>query len=128
MGFILEPKSGEDLMINGWNWRPTMAIIERAGILPSGERCERCLGNGCGGYFSEQEALLAADHIDTLLGTLNPNDRVLFDGEVTHSPIDFQKPVSEWDESDTKNHYSARYAVLKLFAEFCRSSGGFIVH
>ena len=59
MTFILVPASGEDLVINGWNWRPTVALLVRAGILPAGKRAECCSAQGCGGYLSSAEALRA---------------------------------------------------------------------
>ena len=127
MAVILEPMSGNDLMINWWNWRPTVALLVRAGILPDGERAERCLGNGYGGHLSENEALRAAEYLDTLLTTMKSDQRILFDGAVTNQPIDFEKPISDWDEAETWNHYSAQYDVLKTVADFCRRSGGFVV-
>ena len=60
MGFILEPKHGDAFIINGWNWRPTISLLVREGVIPNGERAERCLGNGCGGTLSKHEALKAA--------------------------------------------------------------------
>ncbi len=128
MAFILEPASGgQDLMINGWNWRPLVAILVRVQILPTDERAERCLANGCGGYLCESEAKRAADYIDALLVRMTPIQRILYDGTVSDAPLDYKKPISEWDECDTWHHYSVKYDVLKMFAEFCRQSGGFDV-
>lgn len=127
MAVILVPTSGEDLMINWWNWRPTVALLVRAGILPAGEREERCLANACGGELSAAEALRAAEHIEGLVAAMKPGQRILFDGEVTEKPIDYSKPISEWNEADRWNNYSAQYEVLKRFAAYCRRSGGFQV-
>lgn len=127
MTVILVPASGEDIVINWWNWRPTVAMLVRAGILPAGEREERCLLNGCGGYLSGSEALQAAEYIDLLIVGMKPGQRVLFDGEVTDKPIDYSKPISDWDEAETWQRYSALYHVLKEFAAFSRRSGGFKV-
>lgn len=129
MGFILEPKNGgEDFVMSGWNWRPTISLLERKGVVPHGERVERCLANGCGGFLSSEEAIRAADALDKVLATLNASQRVLRDGSITDKPIDYQKPVSDWTDDDTNNHYSAKYEVLIAFAKFCRTSGGFLVH
>jgi hypothetical protein len=128
MGFILEPKSGEDFVVNGWNWRPTMALLIREGVIPAGERSERCLANGCGGEFSLDESLHAAAVLEDLVSKMNAEQRVLPDGEITDKPIGYHKPISEWTEADSWNNYSAKYDVLKAFAEFCRRSGGFLVH
>ena len=115
------------MMINWWNWRPTVALLVRAGVLPAGEREERCLANGCGGCLSASEAVSAADYLEALVAGIGPGRRVLLDGEVTERPIDYTKPISEWDQADSWNNYSARYEVLKDFAAFCRRSGGFEV-
>lgn len=122
------PNSGGDgLVINGWNWRPTIALLEREGIFPNQERVDRCLANGCGGCLSSDEALHAAEVLDELVANLDENQRLLHDGSLTDVPIDFDKPVSEWTDEDTLNHYSAKHKVLKAFATFCRESGGFDV-
>ena len=127
MAVILVSASGEELMINWWNWRPTVALLVRGGILAAGEREERCLANGCGGHLSALQACRAADLVEDLVAAMMPGQRMLFDGEVTEAPKEYGKPVSEWDEADTRNAYSAQYEVLKLFAAFCRRSGGFEV-
>ena len=128
MGFILEPKHGDAFIINGWNWRPTISLLVREGVIPNGERAERCLGNGCGGTLSKHEALKTDSVIDQVISTMTPDQRVLHDGEITDKPIDYGKSVSDWTDEDTWNHYSVKYEALKAFAEFCRSSGGFHVH
>ncbi len=129
MGFILEPNNGgDDFVINGWNWRPTVALLEREGVIPNGERAERCLANGCGGCLSSDEAIHAAEVLDKLVANLDANQRVLHDGSITDKPIDYDTPISEWTEDDAYNHYSAKYEALKAFAKFCRDSDGFIVH
>ncbi len=129
MSFILEPNNGgDDFVINGWNWRPTVALLERAGVIPNGGRVERCLANGCGGCLSPDEAVRAATILDEFIDSLDSSQRMLHDGSTTDEPIDYDKPISEWTEEDTYNHYSAKYDVLTAFAEFCRISGGFIVH
>ena len=127
MAVILVPAAGEDMMINWWNWRPTVAMLVRAGILPAGEREERCLANGCGGCLSASEALRAAEYIESLIADMEPGERVMLDGEITDKPIDYTKSISEWDQADTWNAYSALYDLLTAFAEFCRRSGGFEV-
>jgi len=127
LAVILVPATGEDMMINWWNWRPAVAMLVRAGILPAGEREERCLANGCGGCLSDAEALRAAEYIDGLVCDMKPGQRILFDGEVTEKPIDYGKPISEWNEADTIDNYSAQYDLLRDLAAFCRRSGGFEV-
>lgn len=127
MAVILVPASGEDIMINWMTWRPTVALLVRAAILPTGEREERCLANGCGGHLSEAEALQAADYLETVVAKMQPGERLLSDGSTTSQPKDYTVPISEWDKNEMNNRYSADYKVLKEFAEFCRRSGGFDV-
>src|SRR5262245_36613671 len=124
---LLVSASGDDMMINWWNWRPLVALLVRAGILPDGEREERCLANGCGGGLSADEAARAADHVEALLDTMKPNERILLDGDTTDRPVDYQLSISEMDEEDIWNSYSVKSEVLRRFAEFCRRSGGFEV-
>jgi hypothetical protein len=33
MSFILVPKEGEDLQVNGWNWHPTLQLLLAAGVI-----------------------------------------------------------------------------------------------
>src|SRR5689334_22729043 len=33
MSFILVPKEGEELQVNGWNWRPTLQLLLAAGVI-----------------------------------------------------------------------------------------------
>ena len=112
------------MTINWWNWRPIVALLVRAGILPAGEREECCLGNGCGGGLSASEALRAAEHIEGRVDAMKPDQRILFDGGVTEKPIDYGKSISELNDADVWNSYSARYEVLKQFAVFCRAPAG----
>ena len=129
MSFILEPNNvGDNFVINGWNWRPTVALLVREGVIPDGERAERCLANGCGGSLSSDEAKYAAKVLDEFVDKLDVNERILHDGTVTDKKLDYDKPISEWTDEDTYDHYSAKYEVIKAFADFCRVSGGFIVH
>ena len=93
MAVILVPKEGNDLVVNWWSWRPTVALLGRLGVLPAGERTERCLANGCGGHLSEQEALLAANEVDRLLEDLSPGERVLLDGSVSTEEL----AIASWD-------------------------------
>jgi hypothetical protein len=33
MSFILLPNRGEDIKINAWNWRPTIALLRNANLI-----------------------------------------------------------------------------------------------
>jgi hypothetical protein len=87
-------------MINWWNWRPIVALLVRAEILPAGEREERCSANGCGGCLSDDEARRAADYLETLIAGMRPGERLLHDGGVTSQPKDYALPVSAWDDEE----------------------------
>jgi hypothetical protein len=128
LAVILKATSGgEDLMINAWNWRPTVALLVREGIIPPGEREERCLSSGCGGRLSAAEAFSAAECIDGFLAAMQLGHRLRVDGTVTDRPINRQLPISDWDDREVQERYSIGYDVLKMIAVFCRHSGGFVV-
>jgi hypothetical protein len=130
MSFILVDLADEKhgIQINGWNWRPTVAILIEAGILPSGERAERCLsGIGCGGYFTKEEAARTADFLESLVARMKPEERVMADGSINDKPKNFNLPIAEWDEREAWDHYSASYEWLQMFIKFCRRSEGFEV-
>jgi hypothetical protein len=128
MTVILETADGETMQINWFGWRPTVALLVRGGILPDGERAERCLNNGCGGILTSEEAEHAADFIATVISKMAANQRMLLDGETTNKPKDNSLPISQWDDEEAWNHYSTSVQLLSRFASFCRGSGGFTVH
>ena len=130
MSFILVDSANDkhDIQINGWNWRPTMALLVRAGIIPSGERYDDCLCQGCGGFFTKGEATQAADFIEGLVTRLKPEERVMSDGSITDKPKNYDLPITEWDEQEVWDHYSAGYEWLRMFIDFCRQSQGFKVY
>ena len=128
MSFILVPKRGDDIQINGWNWRPTLEFLLRSGLIGE-ELYERMGAQGAGG---EVDAVLAgriAEAIERILKVMRPGERMLADLTVT------DKPKTKWvitpetrsGESDINDMYSATYEWLVKFASFCRSSGGFEV-
>jgi hypothetical protein len=114
------------MQINFWNWRPTVALLVQGGVIPDGER-RLGFENGWGEGLSDSEALNAATFIETIAATMKPGQRVFGSGEITDKPKDYSIPVSEWDEAEWQNRYSADYELLRTFAEFCRQSGGFKV-
>jgi hypothetical protein len=130
MSFILVDLADDqhDIQINGWNWRPTVALLVEAGIIPSGERAEDCLAQGCGGYFTREEVTRAADFLERLVASMKPGERVMFDGSIRDKPKNFDLPITEWDEQEAWDHYSASYEWLQMFIDFCRRSEGFKVY
>ena len=105
-----------------------VGLLVRAGIVPEGERAERCLANGCGGYLSMEEATLAAAHAQELLTRLAPAERMRADATATASERrTHNTPVTEWNDDDVREIYAVGREWLADFSDFCRRSGGFTV-
>ena len=120
MSFILVPKVGNDVQINGWNWRPTLALLHAAGLL-SEEEFERMGANGCGGVADSQKAARIVAVLDAQLAKMKKGDRMRDDLTVTALP----KSVDL--KSDANDLYSASFEWLCRFRDFCETSGGFKV-
>lgn len=120
MSFILVPKNGPHVQVNGWNWRPTLLLISRAGLL-SDEEYERMGANGCGGKVDAAMALRIAEIIQGQVGKMKSGERMRADFTVTslQQPLDLR--------SDPNELYSASYDWLCRFCDFCRTSDGFKV-
>lgn len=120
MSFILVPKVGSDIQINGWNWRPTLLLISDAGLLTV-EEYERMGANGCGGIVDAEKAKKIATVIETQLARMKSAERMCADRTLTAlpQPLDLR--------SDPNELYSASYEWLSQFHAFCLSSGGFEV-
>ena len=116
MSFILVPKQGEDIQINGWNWRPTLLLISD---LLDDETYHKMEGQGCGGKADAELCRRIADVVDAKLDEMHPGDRMLPDLSVTSSS--FEELVAAGES------YSASYKWLRDFSAFCRSCGGFEV-
>ena len=118
MSFILVPKQGEDVQVNGWNWRPTLELIRSHGLVDE-ETFEKMGAQGCGGAVDGETAHKIAEVISARLSEMRPDQRMLHDLSVT------AKAKSEDIQAD--DVYSATYDWLQVFASFCRRSGGFTV-
>jgi hypothetical protein len=128
MSFILVPKHGDDVRVNGWNWRPTLHLLANESLI-GGEFCERMGANGCGAEVDAELACRIADVIERALLGMKLGDRILYDLIVTDLP---KKHVtfgadSKASEIDRNDLYSASYEWLVTFRDFCRRSGGFKV-
>lgn len=119
VGVILEPiNNTPDLQVNWWNWRPTVAILVRAGVVHD-DLAER-LNVGIGAAdITDAQAIAIADAIDAQLASVPEGHRVLLEGEVTdQGPARLTLPAEyDW--------YGAERDWLLRFVEFCRRSGGF---
>lgn len=128
MTFILVPKRGDDLQINGWNWRPTLELLLRDGLI-SEELHERMGAQGAGGEADAELAGRIADAIERTLGEMKPGERMQADLTITDRPRAKSAitPETQPGGLDTDDIYSATREWLTTFAQFCRGSGGFEV-
>ena len=128
MAFILIPNKGEDVMINAWNWRPTLEFLRSENVITD-QDCELLALNGCGSCVDADLACRMAAAIESKLSTMKPGDRIRADLTVTDAPKIPQvfAPDSKPEDIDVVNLYSATYDWLVKFKDFCRSSGGFKV-
>jgi hypothetical protein len=122
MGFILVPKQGKDLYINGWNWRATIALLYAEKVI-DGETHERMGAQGCGGAADAALACRIADALDSQLEKMKPGDRMRQDLTVTDEPKR-NVLVTEADPTDID---SASYDWLVKFRDFCKTCEGFKV-
>ena len=128
MSFILIPARGEDLKVNGWNWRPTIDLLLQANLID--EKQHELLGNnGCGGAVNSESAAKIADFIDQHLTNMSPGQRLRGDLTITSEP---KKRVvfttdSQIEDLNQVEVYSATYEWLVMFRDFCCTSQGFHV-
>lgn len=113
---------GRVLFCNWWNWRPTLAIIERL-IDVDPRELERMRFSGGGGRLSEVEAsALALGLRAKVLPAVPEGGRLLLDGSATLVPDD-----GTLDRVDLERNYSASRGWLEEFAAFCEQCSGFEV-
>jgi hypothetical protein len=126
MTFILVPKHGEDVQINGWNWHPTLALLHAENLI-SDEQYERMGAQGVSGKVDAELADRIADVVERELILMRTSERMRADLTVTAEPKKRWSSDMKPDEVDVNEIYSATYEWLVEFAAFCRSSGGFEV-
>lgn len=128
MSFILVPSKGEDLQVNGWNWRPTLELLLAENVITEKDH-ELMSAQGCGGTVDKEKAEQIADAVTKKLIGMNPGERMRANLSVTKEPkklAEFSPDVNA-DGVDVNELYSATYEWLETFARFCRNSGGFKV-
>jgi hypothetical protein len=120
MSFILVPSQGDDLQINGWNWRPTILLLHERGIIDD-EQHQRMGAQAAGGYASTELAARIASCLELELARMKPGDRLRADLRITSAPKSgsLDAPVDDL--------YSATYEWLVKFRDFCQTCGGFNV-
>lgn len=127
MTFILVPNQGDDVQINAWNWRPTVAFLRDQDIVTIEHAELLCIG--CGARVDAELANRMAIALEDKLSNMKPGDRIRADLSVTNIPKVPQAFGTNTQEGDIDviNLYSATYEWLGTFKDFCRRSGGFEV-
>jgi hypothetical protein len=121
MAYTLKPMVGGDLLVNKWNWHPTIELLIRASIFTA-ERAEPLRYN-CGGDVTEAEAIRVYEFLVSYLSSMVPGQRLLLDGKTTSEPDTFEVfHGPDWDKN-----YSATFEWLQKFRDFCKVCGGFSV-
>ncbi len=128
MAFILIPKHGEDVMVSGWNWRPTLLLLRDANLIDE-SGYELMGANGCGGQVDAETSWRIADFLERKLQSMQPGQRIRGDLSLTDKPkkLTVFTPGMEVEDVDAKEAYSATYEWLVMFKDFCRTSRGFKV-
>ena len=128
MSFILVPAEGEDIKVNGWNWRPTLELLLAANVITKDDH-ERMGAQGCSGKVDAEKASLIADVVEQELMSMNPGERMLANLTVSQVPKNLTvfEPNLNPSDIDVYELYSTTYEWLETFAKFCRNSGGFEV-
>jgi len=128
MAFILIPKTGEDIVINAWNWRPTLRLLLDAKLIDE-DLYESMAIHGKRGSVGADTACRIADFLDLRLARMKEGERIRADLTTTSEPkkqVIFRSGMLA-DEVDAVDLHSATYEWLAQFCEFCRRSGGFTV-
>jgi hypothetical protein len=124
MGFDLKDIGNEKriIFVNFWNWRPTVEVLRRAGLLDA-KRLDELHEQFSGTRVTKDEARAIARHLrEKVLRNLPHTGRILLDGSITTAPDDgtFHKSP----EYSHKN-YGAIRSWLEEFASFCETCDGF---
>ena len=128
MSFILVPNNGDDLQVNGWNWRPTLVLLLAVDAISEEEH--DLLGvHGCGGTVDKEKAEQIANAVSKKLKSMNPGERMRADLDIAteQKTRHIFSPDMNANEIDVNELYSATYEWLATFEKFCRSSNGFRV-
>jgi hypothetical protein len=116
MSWTLETPDGTEVNINSWNWRATLALLERHGVLDE-EKLE-LLGYNITVQVTGEETRRIAAFLDDYLTGLPGDGRVMLDGSVTTEPDD-----GTFHRDDLAKNYSATASWLTEFRDFCRAAG-----
>ena len=115
MSWTLETPGGESLAVNAWNWRPTLELLERSGLLDADTT--EMLGYNIAVELTGEQARRIAAFLDTYLATAPAEGRVLLDGSIVTEPDTY-----EFHRDDLGRNYSATVGWLTRFRDFCRTA------
>ncbi|MFX1537588.1 MAG: hypothetical protein ACFFDI_25580 [Promethearchaeota archaeon] len=108
--------------VNWWNWRPTIELIRKLGIIDDTRLHLMCF-NVTGVSVTKEEAQQIGETFQAdLLPKINSGQRILLDLSITSEPDD-----DKFHRDDLGKNYSARYEWLEEFTEFCLDCEGFTV-
>jgi hypothetical protein len=120
LAFTLTAADGCAIEVDGWNWHPTLNLIERAGLLPA--ETAAVAHHNARAWVSAAQARRISVFLDAYLQGLPGGARVLLDGAITTEP-----DRGELDRENLRSNYSATAEWLARFRDFCRVSDGFTI-
>ena len=85
MAFVLIPRNGEEVVINAWNWRPTLELLREAKLVDD-DLYDRMGTHGRAAKVDAETACRIADFLDRELLAMKKGDRVRADLTVTDKP------------------------------------------
>jgi hypothetical protein len=128
MSFILTPENGEDVVINAWNWRPTLELLLNAKLIDK-DLYDRMGTHGREASVDADTARNIADFLDGRVFEIRSGDRIRSDLSTTAEPRRKVTivPGTRVEDIDAVDLYSASFEWLLQFRDFSRASGGFKV-
>jgi len=125
MGIWLDPRdeTEDGFKLNFWHWRALVEEVRRLGVIDD-ERAQRLHEPFTGAGLNAKEVKQVAEAIESrTLRRLPDGHRLLIDGNTTEQPDD-----GTLHKVDVELNYSTNADVLRRFAVFCSTSGGFEVN
>ena len=122
MSFILEAEDGQRLIINAWNWVPTLQLLWKNQVLTK-DQLDRMRYNGGDGRATAEDCSRIATFLEGYLAQLDPASRVLLEGDMTT-----EADTHEFHRDDPERNYSATFDWLTRFRGFCERGKSFAVY
>jgi hypothetical protein len=124
MGFRLTDVGNGDriIFVNFWNWRPTVEIIRRAGLLDELRLAELEVQTSYTRIAKDEARAIARLLREHVLPSMSQTARILLGGSITTMPDD---GVFYKSPEDSHKNYSATRPWLEKLAAFCETCDGF---